>query len=117
KQPISMNNPLLEPFDRAPFAHIRNEHFVPALEKAIAEARAEIDAIAENPEPPSFENTLEALDYAGSQLDRISSIFFNLNAAETNAEMQLMAQEISPMLSEFKNDIGLNRELFSRIKH
>jgi len=112
-----MNNPLLEPFDRAPFAHIRNEHFVPALEKAIAEARAEIDAIAENPEPPSFENTLEALDYAGSQLDRISSIFFNLNAAETNAEMQLMAQEISPMLSEFKNDIGLNRELFSRIKH
>lgn len=111
-----MNNPLLEPFDRPPFAHIKNEHFIPAFEKAMAVARAEIAKIAENPDPPTFENTLAALDYAGSQLDRISSIFFNLNAAETNDQMQGMAQEISPQLAEFKNDIGLNRELFGRIK-
>lgn len=112
-----MNNPLLEPFDRAPFTRIKNEHFIPAFEQAIAGAKAEIDAIAGNPQAPDFENTLEALDFAGSQLDRISSVFFNLNAAETNEKMQRMAQEISPLLSEFKNDIGLNRELFTRIKN
>ena len=111
-----MHNPLLEPFERAPFTQIENEHFIPAFENAIAEAKAEIDAIAGNPQAPSFENTLEALDYAGSRLDRISSIFFNLNAAETNDQMQKMAQEISPLLSEFKNDVGLNQKLFVRIK-
>src|SRR5690606_32948576 len=111
-----MHNPLLEPFERAPFTQIENEHFIPAFENAIAEAKAGIDAIAGNPQAPSFENTLEALDYAGSRLDRISSIFFNLNAAETNDQMQKMAQEISPLLSEFKNDVGLNQKLFVRIK-
>ena len=64
---MSMNNPLLEPFDLAPFSKIKNEHFKPAFLQAIEDARAEIDAIVENPEAPTFENTLEALDFSGQQ--------------------------------------------------
>lgn len=111
-----MNNPLLESFDQAPFSKIKNEHFKPAFLQAIENARAEIDAIVDNPEPPTFENTLEALDFSGQQLDRISSIFFNLNSAETNEEIQKIAQEVSPLLSEFGNDIILNEGLFQRVK-
>jgi peptidyl-dipeptidase Dcp len=111
-----MNNPLLEPFDQAPFSKIKNEHFKPAFLQAIEDARAEIDAIVANPEAPTFENTLEALDFSGQQLDRISSIFFNLNSAETNEEIQKIAQEVSPLLSEFGNDIILNEGLFQRVK-
>lgn len=111
-----MNNPLLIPFDKAPFEHIKNEHFKPAFLKAMENARKEIDQIVANPDAPSFKNTLEALDFSGQQLDRISSIFFNLNSAETNEEIQKIAQEVSPLLSEFSNDITLNEELFNRIK-
>ena len=109
-------NPLLTKFDTAPFSKINNEHFKPAFEKAIEQARAEIDEICQNSSPASFENTIEALDYAGKQLDRVSSIFFNLNSAETNEEIQKIAQEVSPMLSEFSNDVTLNEELFARVK-
>ncbi|MBU3027750.1 M3 family metallopeptidase [Zobellia galactanivorans] len=109
-------NPLLSPFDTAPFSQIKNEHFKPAFLQAMEEARAEIDRITENKEAPSFANTIEALEFSGQQLDRISSIFFNLNSAETNEEIQKIAQEISPLLSEFSNDITLNEALFERIK-
>lgn len=111
-----MSNPLLTQFDQAPFAHIKNEHFKPAFLEAIEKARKEIDLIAENEDVPTFENTMEALDFSGQQLDRISSVFFNLNAAETNEEIQKIAQEVSPLLSEFNNDITLNEKLFHRIK-
>ncbi|MBA4746728.1 MAG: M3 family metallopeptidase [Muricauda sp.] len=111
-----MNNPLLEAFDKAPFSKIKNEHFKPAFLQAIEDTKKEIDTIVNNPEPPTFENTLEALDFSGQQLDRISSIFFNLNSAETNEEIQKIAQEVSPLLSEFSNDITLNQGLFERIK-
>lgn len=109
-------NPLLSPFDTAPFSQIENEHFMPAFTQAMADARAEIDAITENKEAPTFTNTIEALDFAGEQLDRISSVFFNLNSAETNEEIQKIAQEVSPLLSEFGNDITLNEALFERVK-
>ncbi len=112
---ISMN-PLLSPFDSAPFSDLKNEHFMPAFMQAITHARAEIDAIIENPDAPTFKNTIAALDFSGKQLDRISSIFFNLNSAETNDEIQKIAQEVSPLLSEFGNDITLNVDLFKRIK-
>lgn len=112
----SENNPLLIPFDLAPFSQIKNEHFLPAFKQLINETKAEIDAIVENSEAPSFENTIEALEYSGHQLDRVSSIFFNLNSAETNPELQKLAQEISPLLSEFGNDVTLNEKLFQRIK-
>ncbi len=109
-------NPLLEKFDTAPFSKIKNEHFKPAFLKAMDDARAEIDAITANAEAPSFKNTIEALEFSGQQLDRISSVFFNLNSAETNEEIQKIAQEVSPLLSEFGNDITLNEKLFLRIK-
>tara|TARA_R110000868_G_scaffold291002_4_gene551339 strand:- start:13784 stop:15802 length:2019 start_codon:yes stop_codon:yes gene_type:complete len=109
-------NPLLAPFDTAPFSTIKNEHFKPAFLKAIDMARAEIDAIANATDTPTFENTIAALDYSGQQLDRVSSVFFNLNSAETNPEIQKIAQEVSPLLSEFSNDITLNEDLFKRVK-
>jgi len=109
-------NPLLEKFDLAPFSKIKNEHFKPAFLKAMKDARNEIDAITSNSEEPSFKNTIEALEFSGQQLDRVSSVFFNLNSAETNEEIQKIAQEISPLLAEFGNDITLNEELFKRIK-
>ena len=114
-----MNNPLLKdfqtPYDSAPFSIIKNDHFLPAFEIAIKEAKTEVDQIVANPEPPNFENTLAALEFSGNKLNRISSVFFNLNAAETSEEIQKIAQEVSPMLSEFANDISLNEGLFKRI--
>ncbi len=108
-------NPLLAPFDTPPFSKIRNEHFKPAFLQAIESARNEIDAICAIKETPTFKNTIEALDYAGMQLDRISSVFFNLNSAETNENIQKIAQEVSPLLSEFSNDVTLNSTLFERV--
>jgi len=100
----------------APFSQIKTEDFLPAFKEGIALAKAEIEAIVKNPEAPTFENTIEALSFAGDTLDRISNIFFNLHSAETNDEIQKIAQEVSPLLSEFSNDITLNPELFARVK-
>jgi oligopeptidase A len=100
----------------APFSQIKNEDFKPAFEQAIAMARREIDDIIMNPETPTFENTIEALDYSGETLDRLSSIFFNLNSAETSDEIQKIAQEVSPLLTAFSNDITLNEDLFKKVK-
>ena len=115
-----MKNPLLEnfdlPFEAAPFNSIKNHHFKPAFKQAIAEAKKEIEIICSSEAKPSFENTLEALTFSGAKLDRISSIFFNLNSAETDEEIQKIAQEVSPWLSEFSNDITLNKTLFERIR-
>ena len=100
----------------APFSQIKLEDYQPAFIENIANARAEIDAITNNPDAPTFENTIVALDFSGEQLDRLSSIFFNLNSAETCDEMQKIAQEVSPLLTAFGNDISLNEELFKRVK-
>ena len=112
-----MNNPLLTPFETAPFSKIKNEHFSPAIHHFIAVTKTQINEISENKEAPTFKNTIEALDGTGIQLDRITSIFFNLNSAETNDEIQKIAQEISPALSDFKNDLLLNEKLFKKVKH
>lgn len=109
-------NPLLQRYNTAPFSQIKNKHFLPGISQLIEGAKAEIDAITSNPQPPTFQNTVEALETSGEQLDRATSIFFNLNSAETNEEIQRIAQEISPMLTEFSNDILLNETLFERIK-
>lgn len=103
-------------YDTAPFSQIKTEDFLPAFTEVMGQAKTEIDAIVNNPETPSFENTIEALSYSGEQLDRISSIFFNLHSAETNDKIQKIAVEVSPMLSEFGNDVRLNKELFERVK-
>jgi len=111
-----MNNPLLKSFDLAPFSLLQSEHFLPAIKNAITRAKEEVDTIVKNPETPSFSNTIEKLDYSGELLDRVTSIFFNLNSAETNEEIQKIAQQASPLLSEFRNDIALNTTLFKRIE-
>ncbi len=102
--------------DTAPFSQIKNEDYLPAFKEAITLAKAEIDAIVNNPEAPTFENTIEAMAFSGATLDRISNIFFNLHSAETNDDLQQIAQEVSPLLSEFGNDIRLNADLFQRVK-
>lgn len=100
----------------APFSQIKLEDYKPAFIENITQAKAEIDAIITNSDAPTFENTIVALDFAGAALDRLSSIFFNLNSAETCDEMQKIAQEVSPLLTEFSNDIALNEDLFKRVK-
>ncbi len=115
-----MNNPLLAewttPFNLPPFELIKPAHFRPAIEGSIDMAKEEINKINGSNEPPSFENTVEALDNAGIRLDEISSILFNLNSAETNRDIQATAREVSPLLSRFQNDITLNRILFARLE-
>lgn len=111
-------NPLLEPFntpfDTPPFDRVNTEHFLPAIKKAIEMAKQDIDSIKSNA-LPTFENTIAALDNAGEKLNVISSIFFNLNSAETNDEIQKLAQEISPLLTAHSNDVLLDEQLFSLI--
>ena len=120
EQTKNNENPLLSPFrtlhETAPFARIRNEHFMPAFQEAIREAKAEVQAILDNPDAPTFENTIEALERSARRLSIIRKIFFNLNSAETSDEIQQIAQEAAPLLSEFSNDISLNEELFMRVK-
>ena len=113
-------NTLIQKFttkhDTAPFSQIRNQDFIPAFREGIEMAKKEIDEITSNPEAPTFANTIEALSFSGDRLDRVSNIFFNLHSAETNDEIQQIAQEVSPLLSEFGNDVRLNAELFARVK-
>lgn len=111
-----LEHPFKTPYKTAPFSQFKTADFLPAIKKAIVEARAEINSIINNPLVPTFKNTIEALDYSAEHLDRLSSLFFNLNSAETNTELQKLAQEISPLLTEFANDITLNADLFSRVK-
>ncbi len=103
-------------YETAPFQEIKEEHYLPAFQELIIQSEKEIDAIANNPAEATFENTIEALAYSGEQLDRVSSIFFNLNSAETNDEIQKIAQEVSPILTEFSSKISQNEKLFQRIK-
>lgn len=110
------NNPLLKKFNTAPFSELKNEHFLPAIKQLIADTKDEVNAIVRNSEAPTFTNTVEALENTGLQLDRATSIFFNLNSAETSEEIQKIAQVISPLLTEFSNDLLLNEQLFSRVK-
>ncbi len=109
-------NPFQTKYNTAPFSKIENQYFLEAFKELITNTKAEIDTIINNPEEPNYSNTIEALEYSGKQLDRVSSIFFNLNSAETSEEIQKIAQEISPLLSEFSNDITLNEDLFKRVK-
>ncbi|MDX8552906.1 M3 family metallopeptidase [Tenacibaculum sp. 1B UA] len=109
-------NPLLQDFNTPPFSQIKEEDYKPAIKEAIQIAKDEIDTIVKNSDVPTFENTTVALDNAGNKLDRATSIFFNLNSAETNKEIQKIAKDISPWLSEFRNDMILNEGLFKRVK-
>jgi Zn-dependent oligopeptidase len=113
-------NPLINtfntPFNTPAFGQIKNEHYEPALKEFITQAKSEITEIKNSSEPATFENTIEKLEKSGKALDRTSSIFFNLNSAETNDEMQAIAKVLSPLLTEFSNDILLDEILFNRVK-
>jgi peptidyl-dipeptidase Dcp len=115
-----MDNILLNdwntPYETPPFLLIRPENFKPAINEAIKSAHNEIDTITGNPDPPTFENGVAALDRAGEKVGRISAVLYNLNNAETSKELQTIAQDVSPLLTRFSNDITLNDILFARIK-
>ena len=104
------------PYNAAPFSRFTATDYLPAIEKAIAESLAQIDSITQNPEPATFKNTIEVLAYTGLELDRLTAMFFNLNSAETNDALQAEAQRISPLLTDYGNDIRLNEALFKRVK-
>ena len=112
-------NPLLEPwtgpFEAPPFDRIEPGHFRPAFDAALKDARREVDAIAANPAPPTFANTIEALERSGRSLDRVGGVFFNLTGAATNDELQAIELEIAPALARHRNDTYLNEALFKRI--
>lgn len=113
-------NPLLEvsrcPYGAPQFDKIRNGHYMPAFREALKEARAEVDSIADDPSEPTFENTIERLEYSGRTLDRVSGIFFNLLEAESDDEMQKIAEEVSPLLTEHSMYVSLNSRLFERVR-
>src|SRR5882757_2953872 len=112
-------NPLLEawtaPFEAPPFDRFEPYHFRPAFDAALSQARAEIDTVAVNPEPPTFANTIEALERSGRSLDRVASVFFNLVGAHTNDELQAIEREIAPKLARHRSETYLNEALFKRI--
>ena len=115
-----MSNPLLEKFDQPfgtiPFNKITTDDFVPALDAAIEEAKSEIDAIAGNPENPTFENTILAQELSGKKLGRVATTYFHLFGSESDQDFQNLAGEISPKLAKFGNDINLNKNLFERVE-
>ena len=115
-----MGNPLLTesaaPFGAPQFDKIADEHYLPAFEAGIAEAKAEIDAIIANQEEPTFENTVEAMEYAGQTLNRVAGVFFNLMEANTSDKMQEIAEQVSPMLTEYSMYVSLNPVLFEKVK-
>lgn len=113
-------NPLLTdstlPYGAPQFDKIKTEHYLPAFEQAITEAKAEIDAIVNNPDAPTFENTIAALDEAGGRLNDAAGIFYNLMEADTNDQMQYIAEKVSPMMTEYSMYVSLNEPLFARVK-
>ena len=103
-------------FGAPPFDIIKNEHYMPAFTEGIKQHQAEINAISENKEAPTFDNTIAKVDFSGELLKKVSSVFFNLYSCDTNAGMDKIAKEISPILSEHNDNIYLNEKLFGRVK-
>lgn len=116
----NQTNPLLEqpntPFGVPAFDKVKIEHYLPAFEEAIRQNKAEIDAIVNNEDAPTFENTIVALDRSGLLLDRVTGVFFNVLEADGNDEMNAIAEQVSPMLSKLSDGIILNDALFQRVK-
>lgn len=104
------------PYHTAPFNEIKNEDYLPAFKELIQQSEEEIDALVASSEEPTFANVIEVLAYSGEQLDVVSNIFFNLNSAETSDELQQLAQEVSPILTEYSSKISQNEALFNKIK-
>ncbi len=123
KQPVEKpvgENPFFSeydtPFKVPPFDEITEEHYLPAFKEGIVKDQKEIDAIVNNPEGPTFANSIEALDYTGDLLTKVESVFYNLLGSNTNDQMQEIAKEVAPLLSKHGDDIRLNADLFKRVK-
>ncbi|MCL2920160.1 M3 family metallopeptidase [Shewanella litorisediminis] len=118
--PVAAVNPFFEPYntyqDIPAFDKIEEAHYLPAYEEGIKRQKAEIQAIIDNPEAPSFANTIEAMEQSGKLLSRVSSVFYNLTSADTTPGLQAISKEVSPMLSSARDDIFLNDKLFARVK-
>src|SRR5690606_9493207 len=115
-----LKNPLLTayetPFEVPPFDQIKDEHFRPAFKEALSVHNAEVDSILNNQAEASFENTIVALENAGQLLNRVSTVFYNLNSANTNDTIQAIAKDMAPVLSAHGDEISLNPKLFERVK-
>lgn len=118
--PASTDNPFFRPygtpFNVPPFQFIKNEHFLPAIEEGIKREQAEIDAVINNPEASTFENTIAAYDHAGIFLSDVNSVFGSIQSANTNKELQALARKTAPMLAAHRDNIRLNEKLFRRVK-
>ena len=118
---LAMDNPFLNKYDTEfeipPFSKINNSHFMPAFLMGIDEHNKEIASIINNPNKPSFENVIIALEKSGTLLDRTGAVFFNLSGSTSNEEIQKIEKEISPILSEHYDSISLNPEIFRKIKY
>ena len=116
----TQQNPLLNqpetPYGVPTFDQVQLKHYLPAFKEAIRLNQAEIDAIVTNPEEPTFANTIEALDRSGAVLERVAGVFYNVLEADGSDEMDAIANEVAPILSDFQNGILLNEGLFARIK-
>ena len=104
------------PFQVPPFDQIKVEHYLPALEEGIKQHDAEIDAIVNNTEEPTFQNTILAFDQSGELYNKVQDVFFPLNSANTNDEMQALAKQISPLITKHEDNVSLNAKLFNKIK-
>ena len=104
------------PFGVPPFDLIKNEHYLPAFEKGMADNKKEVEAIVANPEPPSFANTVEALERSGALLTRVGAVFHNMTNSNTNDELQRLDKDIAPRLAQHRDDIAMNPGLFARVK-
>ncbi len=117
---LSAQNPFFEqyqtPHETVPFDRIQTEHYEPAILEGINQQKAEIEAIIQNPEKATFANTVEAFEQSGKLLDKVTTVFSNMLSAETNDELQALAQKMMPLLSEHSNNITLNEKLFDRLK-
>lgn len=114
------SNPFFKPYDTfmgiPDFSKIKPEHYLPAFKAGIAQHQAEIQAIIDNPETPTFSNTIEAMEFSGKLTNKVASVFYNLTSADTNDQLQAISKEVSPMLSAAGDDILLNDKLFQRVK-
>ena len=117
---VKETNPLLAewntPYQTPPFPEIKHEHFIPAIDAALKEAKDEVDVVIDSTDKPTFQNTIVALEVAGENLERIANVLYNLNSAETDDTIQAIAREVSPKLSEFSNYVSLNEQLFGKVK-
>ncbi|MBP5795795.1 MAG: peptidase M3, partial [Bacteroidales bacterium] len=116
----SQKNPFFQewdtPYGTAPFSQIKTEHYLPAFKEGIKQEKAEIQAIIDCKEAPTFENTVAAYDRAGALLAKVSGVFFNLSESDSTPEMQAIEEEVMPLITEAENEIFMNEDMFKRVK-